>query len=80
MRSASSVRGCGERSCVKCGETESGRESAGTGIQDPQSGPLTADNTGEMSPAELYDAHACGKEDVALQATRTRRNGSLCEP
>ena len=30
--------------------------------------------------AELYDAHACGKEDVALQATRTRRSGSLCEP
>ena len=37
-------------------------------------------NTGGMSPAELYDAHACGKEDVALQATRTRRSGSLCEP
>ena len=32
------------------------------------------------SPPLLYDAHACGKEDVALQATRTRRSGSLCEP
>ena len=35
---------------------------------------------GRQSPTELNDAHACGKEDVALQATRTRRSGSLCEP
>ena len=33
-----------------------------------------------VDPAELYDAHACGKEDVAFQATRTRRSGSPCEP
>ena len=33
--------------------------------------------------AKMYeenDAHACGMEDAALQATRTRRSGSLCEP
>ena len=34
---------------------------------------------GGMSPAVLYDAHACGKEDAAFEATRTRRSGSLCE-
>ena len=33
-----------------------------------------------MFPAVLYDAHVYGKEDVAFQATRTRRSGSLCEP
>ena len=36
--------------------------------------------TNFLTPAELYDAHACGKEDVAFQATRTRRSGSPCEP
>ena len=39
---------------------------------------VVLNNTGGMSPAELYDAHACGKVDVAFQATRTRRSGSLC--
>ena len=28
----------------------------------------------------LFDAHACGTEDAAFEATRTRRSGSLCEP
>ena len=28
----------------------------------------------------FYDAQACGKEDAALQAARTRRSGSLCGP
>ena len=31
-------------------------------------------------PPLYYDAHACGEEVVALQATRTRRSSSLCEP
>ena len=31
-------------------------------------------------PHCVKDAHACGKADVALQATRTRHSGSLCEP
>ena len=30
-----------------------------------------------MYPAVLFDAHACGEEDAALQAARTRRGGSL---
>ena len=33
----------------------------------------------EWVPTELNDAHACEKEDVAFQATRTRRSGSRCE-
>ena len=37
-------------------------------------------SVGVQSPSEINDAHACGMEDVALQATRTRRSGSLCEP
>ena len=37
-------------------------------------------NTGGCPPSELYDAHACGKEDAALQAACTRRSGSLCGP
>ena len=32
------------------------------------------------APSEINDAHACGKVGVALQAARTRRGGSLCEP
>ena len=32
------------------------------------------------APTELNDAHACGMEGVAFQATRTRRSGSHCEP
>ena len=31
-------------------------------------------------PSETTDAHACVKADAALQAARTRRGGSLCEP
>ena len=27
-----------------------------------------------------FDAHACGKEDAALQATRTRRSGTRSVP
>ena len=34
----------------------------------------------ETNPTELNDAHACGMEGVAFQATRTRRSGSHCEP
>ena len=29
---------------------------------------------------EENDAHACGKVDAALQAARTQRSGSICEP
>ena len=36
-------------------------------------------SVGAQAPSEINDAHACGMEDVALQATRTRRSGSLCE-
>ena len=35
---------------------------------------------GPPPTSEINDAHARGKADVALQATRTRRSGSLCEP
>ena len=35
---------------------------------------------GGMSPTELFDAHACGKEGTVQRAARTRRSGSLCEP
>ena len=35
---------------------------------------------GRQAPTELNDAHACGMEGVAFQATRTRRSGSHCEP
>ena len=41
---------------------------------------ILGDEEQGLAPTELYDAHACGKEDVAFQATRTRRSGSLCEP
>ena len=37
-------------------------------------------SVGVQSPSEINDAHACGKEDAAFQAARTRRSGSLCEP
>ena len=35
--------------------------------------------SGEV-PAEINDAHACGKEDVAIRATRTRRGGTRSVP
>ena len=35
--------------------------------------------TGSITLSGLFYAHACGKEDAALLAARTRRGSSLCE-